>query len=121
MFPRPIRNSLQHISGGLVTIVLGATLALSSPTTNPTTTPAEAKPHAFDDIVAAAHEQLLEKYPYPGHPGTHPANFTNPPQVTRYDDHWEVTWTLPPRTTGGAPVVRLERENLKFISVQFHQ
>lgn len=115
------RNPFQLISLGLMTVALGATLALSSPTTNPTTTPAEAKPHAFDDIVTAAHKQLLEKYPYPEHPGTHPANFARPPRVTRYEDYWEVTWVLPPRTAGGSPVVKLERDDLKFSSATFYQ
>ncbi len=121
MFSTPTRTHIRLISFGLVTSVLGATLALSSPTTDATTRPVDAKPHAFDDIVAAAHEQLIEEYPYPEHVHTHPTKFTRPPQVTRYDDYWEVTWTLPPRTAGGSPVVKLERDNLKFISVEFYQ
>ena len=75
----------------------------------------------FDTLVSVAQKHLETNYPYPKHPGTHPIKFTRPPQITRYDDHWKVTWELPQRTAGGSPIVKLDRETLKVTSVVFTQ
>ena len=76
----------------------------------------------FDALVSTAQKHLEENYPYPEHPGTHPTKFSRPPQITRYDDHWKITWIIEnPMTVGGSPIVKLDRKTLEVTSVVFTQ
>ena len=69
----------------------------------------------FQFLVEQATKHVRKEFP------DNPFNPRLPARVTRYPDHWEVTWVLPPDTMGGTPTVWLDRETLEVTKVVFHQ
>ncbi|MGN6504213.1 MAG: hypothetical protein ACTHM6_01500 [Tepidisphaeraceae bacterium] len=70
---------------------------------------------SFDALGERATSYLTSKYPDRGF------DFKLPPRVTKYQDHWEVTWELPKTVQGGAPVVELDFVTLEVRSAKFYQ
>lgn len=103
------------LSGILVLIATTILSGSSQPATNPAD---EAMPKpTFKQLV-----DLAEQYTKEQQPGMK-YDFTLPAQVTRFENHWRVTWLLPdnPRLRGGTPVIRLDRESLEVVGAEFHQ
>jgi len=70
---------------------------------------------SFDGLVERATSYLKSKYP------DRDFDFKLPPRVTKYQDHWEVTWKLPKMVQGGTPVVELDLVTLEVRSAKFYQ